>query len=443
MYELLCASARGSSHVKEDTPCQDYGMVYETEGCKIFVVADGHGDGDCPRSNYGSQKACEIAVKELEQFFKDIKKEGWESKLLKMGKGYNSIIRQLITSIIANWSATVNEDYENNPLTELERAKCKNYTERYDKGERIEHAYGTTIIAGLMTEDYLLLIQQGDGRCDVFDAKGIVSMPIPWDDKCFANVTTSMCDVDAIQRCRFHVVDMKRNPVIAVMAGSDGVEDSFLTLEQMHTFYREKLEFASEHSVTELKEELENLLPEFSLKGSGDDVTICGIIDSERVKECIPTFHRENEIADLESQIKVIDDRLSSLTTSMGEKKTQSLKEKSDSLIAEYNRLEEKVESLATEYDETKQRITDEDSDSFNIIRDIQNKLSSRSAKLALKLLELQEEIDATKENLEDVSIEKDNAGTEYESRIEMRQQFEKEKAEAEARLEELKAESY
>ena len=38
----------------------------------------------------------------------------------------------------------------------------------YDRGERLEHIYGTTLIAGLLTESYLLLIQQGDGRCVVF-----------------------------------------------------------------------------------------------------------------------------------------------------------------------------------------------------------------------------------------------------------------------------------
>jgi hypothetical protein len=87
--------------------------------------------------------------------------------------------------------------FTENPLTLDERAKCDRYLDRYDRGEKLEHIYGTTLIAGLLTDKYLLLLQQGDGRCDVFDANGEVSQPIPWDDKCFANVTTSLCEDDA------------------------------------------------------------------------------------------------------------------------------------------------------------------------------------------------------------------------------------------------------
>ena len=51
----------------------------------------------------------------------------------------------------------MNKEFTANTLSNEERAACKKYIDRYDRGERIEHIYGTTLIAGLMTEKYLLL----------------------------------------------------------------------------------------------------------------------------------------------------------------------------------------------------------------------------------------------------------------------------------------------
>ena len=231
MYELICASTQGADHIKYGIPCEDYGQVFESELCKIFAVADGHGDSNCPRSQFGSKTACELAISEMEKFCSDIKENAWESRIISPGKELDSLAHQLISSIVAKWVKLVNEELENNPLTDEERAGCEKYIERYDKGERLEHIYGTTLIAGLITEKYLLLIQQGDGRCVVFNADGSASQPIPWDEKCFANITTSLCDEDAIQRFRYCTVNLNDNPLVACLVGSDGVEDSYLSMD--------------------------------------------------------------------------------------------------------------------------------------------------------------------------------------------------------------------
>jgi len=76
-YNIFCQSVIGASHVRKNIPCEDYGLKYETETCKIFVLGDGHGDSNCPRSSIGSKYICETVKSEFEKFATDIKEQGW------------------------------------------------------------------------------------------------------------------------------------------------------------------------------------------------------------------------------------------------------------------------------------------------------------------------------------------------------------------------------
>lgn len=331
-YESLLASTTGSSHLKSGIPCEDFGRVLAGDRYITFAVADGHGDSNCPRSAYGSRSACEIACHELETFARDLRESTyrdfvgeellWESKLFDPSYS-DQLMKQLISSIVGNWRDDVLGNLEDNPLSEQERADAERYIDRYDKGERLEHIYGTTLIAGLATENYLILLQQGDGRCVVFSANGAASQPIPWDSSCFANVTTSLCDEDAAEEFRYYIRDLKDEPIVACILGTDGVEDSFFSMEQMHSFYRDLLIEIAQTSVHQCEEHLAGQLPEFSSKGSGDDVTICGIFDANAVKHVAPALMQTNDRAALESELAQVDNRLESMRAKLDYLKDQ------------------------------------------------------------------------------------------------------------------------
>jgi len=338
---------------KDGTAREDFGKTAVTELCKIFAVADGHGDSNCPRSGFGAETACHIAVSALEKFCKDIAESNLEDEVIRLGSqaptsqeriDKNDRVRQLIAYIISEWRSAVNADFTSNPLTPDERAKCDRYLERYDRGEKIEHVYGTSLITGLLTNKYLLLLQQGDGRCDVFDANGEVSQPIPWDDKCFANVTTSLCEEDSVQRCRYCVIDITKNPVIACIADTDGVEDSFASMELLHCYHRDLLIYACEKGVPELHNYLKDTLPEMSENFSRDDITICGFIDLEKLQAHIPAFKQMNERVCIESKLAEIDARLKSFD-SMG---------KLAGLKSQYDKASDEVEKIAREFSQAK-----------------------------------------------------------------------------------------
>lgn len=351
-YELFCQSVQGAGHIKKDMPCEDYGIKFENDECKIFALGDGHGDSNCPRSSFGSRTICEIAVQELQLFAKEIRNQKWEEQLMDK-YGASELVNQLVTSIFGKWSCVVNEDFLQNPLSEKEESDAKDYIERYRRGERIEHIYGTTFIACLMTDEYALLLQQGDGRCVVFDCEGNATQPIPWDDRCFANVTTSVCDVDAVQSCRYHIIDLKQNAIIACVAGSDGVEDSFGSMDKMHTYYREKLQIACELGVEELEKHLYETLPSFSAEGSQDDTTICGLIERDLFRAKLDKIIADNEAVIVNDAIAKAQERIDSMTPKLAflQKKCIDAESACDQLKRKYRELEEEYRNIKADID--------------------------------------------------------------------------------------------
>ena len=221
-YELFCCSVRGASHIRKDTPCEDYGIKRNSGGVRIFAVADGHGDPNCLRSSVGSEYACRIAADSLESFARNVADNGFESRLFDRAE-CSILMDRLIRSIVGKWISAVDDEFAANPLTDEEYRAAFRLGDEYRRGVKIERMYGTTLIAGLLTDKYLLLLQQGDGRCVVFDSDGKATQPVPWDDRCVGTATTSLCDVDAVGSVRYHVINLEENPVIACIAGAGRV----------------------------------------------------------------------------------------------------------------------------------------------------------------------------------------------------------------------------
>ena len=104
-------------------------------------------------------------------------------------------------------------------------------------------------------------------------------MAIPWNDKCDANVTTSLCDEDAIAEFRYYY--SKERPV-AIFLGSDGVDDSYPELpNDLYNLYRAICTEAINNGVNIVESDVEEFLPKLTAQASGDDVSIAGIIDEE------------------------------------------------------------------------------------------------------------------------------------------------------------------
>lgn len=79
-------------------------------------------------------------------------------------------------------------------------------------------SYGCTLIAYVQTKHFWLALQIGDGRCVVLNKANEWSQPIPWDDRCMLNMTTSLCDEDAVNEFRLHTEMLNLYPKLCFSA---------------------------------------------------------------------------------------------------------------------------------------------------------------------------------------------------------------------------------
>lgn len=283
-------SVEGYNHIKANKGCEDASDYFVNDKMAICVVADGHGSDNYPRTDRGSKYAVRAAIKCIKEFV-DVA-EAESADVLNDEKNNYELMLQLAASILKEWHCFVENDCEENPFIEAELEKVSDkYKKKYlavDVNERkVEKAYGCTLIAYVVTDKYSFGLQIGDGKCVHVDKEGKFSEPIPWDDDCQMNVTTSICDENAIEEFRFTISD--KMP-IAVFCGTDGIDDSYASSEELYSFYRSIIKILIEHGYEVVKKEITEYLPTFSKRGSGDDVSIGLIIESREITDIAPVF---------------------------------------------------------------------------------------------------------------------------------------------------------
>jgi len=309
-------SVRGHVHQLRQLPLQDASASYSDENDRfhIAVVADGHGDPSCMRSADGSSLAAEVAKDCLICFASEIMNgqvvEGAPSaeECLSIQKYKNAALKRLTDSIISRWYSAVHQNAVEHPLGESE----------LEQAGSLVHAYGTTLIAALMLPGQLVLIQQGDGLCCVLYTDGGVAQPIPPDQRCCGNVTTSLCDADAAEGIRSCVIDLREKPVAACYLGSDGVEDSFRDEAGTAMFYRSLTCEFQDRGAKTFEDYLSEMLPQFSAGGSGDDVSVSGIIAVDSIADLAPVYRTQVKRHHLEEQMTGCEQRKASMSRKHG-----------------------------------------------------------------------------------------------------------------------------
>jgi hypothetical protein len=272
----FAASAQGERHKKYGRPCEDFALHYRDETCAFAIVSDGHGSDVCFRSGRGSRFACDAAAEcfndFFDQLFEDYSRRG-RFDLQNFRPAFDILLPGLCVSIHEEWKRRVLEDWNNDPpdfeTPDLDRAV-------YD--ENLFVAYGCTLIAVAATSAFWFGVQIGDGKCIALEKGGGFSEPIPWDDACQFNVTTSLCEENAPEFFRsFAGGELPE----ALFIGTDGVDTSFPLEEngkKTAAMYRIILDNFKCEGFEKGYRQLEEFLPVLTGRGSGDDVSIAGIL---------------------------------------------------------------------------------------------------------------------------------------------------------------------
>ena len=281
----------GSSHITTNKGSQDSSNSYCDKTMAIAIACDGHGGDKYFRSNRGSKFAAEITLKSFKECM------DYENQFIeKLKENPDKVLGQLEQNIIANWNSAVVKDFDEDPFNEEELSKLPNQDRLlYEQKQGIESAYGTTIIAFLLTEKFCFGLHIGDGKCFAVYENGEFKQPIPWDDKCFLNVTTSICDTNAFSNFRnFFSEELP----VAVFVGTDGIDDSFATDDQLQCFYKTVISSFITSSFEIAVRELNLFLPKLSAKGSGDDVSVAAILNLTEIKRLKDLFVTETKVTE-------------------------------------------------------------------------------------------------------------------------------------------------
>ena len=313
---VFCQSRLGASHVKSGKPCQDASIAWQSDDglTHIVVTADGHGGDTYVRSDVGARLATEIALQHLRQLIEKPdfaaaiagrkgavtarpegprkmpvnpadRSESQQELFLQDQlfarqiaglKEQDPYFQQLFAGILQEWRESIAEDSSLHPFTDAEKTLLGQ--------NRVEKAYGCTLLAFARTQDYWIAFHLGDGKMLATDAVGQWTEPVPWDCTCFLNMTTSLCNKNPLPSFRY-AFDATGHFPAAVILGSDGLDDSWGTMEKLQRFYTKTLincyEYEKEgkgfnYGVEELGDYLEHKL---SPTGSRDDMTVAGIVD--------------------------------------------------------------------------------------------------------------------------------------------------------------------
>ena len=296
-YRSFSISVQGESHKRKHILMQDF-SGHEDGEVKIAVVSDGHGDPNCFRSDRGSKIAVKVCMEGLQTFAEELLEQ--QERVEALAQDETNILRQLCIGIIGKWSLEILEELDENPISTEELDRCdEGWKQSYQQGKMCNHIYGATLIGILLCKDYLLVVHQGDGRCVLVSKTGEFCEPVPWDEECEGNITTSLCSDNAAARMRVYSQRISETePIAAVFAGSDGIEDSYSSHEVMYNFYREFcLEAVQNGLETTCRKYKEKELFQISAAGSGDDMSVAGIVNMEVLKAIATDLKNSLEIS--------------------------------------------------------------------------------------------------------------------------------------------------
>jgi hypothetical protein len=84
--------------------------------------------------------------------------------------------------------------------------------------------------------------------------------------------------------------------------GTDGIDDSYANTEEMYVLYRSILAIFAEHGRETGETEIQAFLPGLSRKGSGDDVSIAGIVSATLSTAFIEVLKAQCEYSNAKAQ---------------------------------------------------------------------------------------------------------------------------------------------
>lgn len=260
MFNGYALSVRGASHEEDNTPCQDSARFFSGDGFAVAAVSDGHGSEKHFRSASGSEMVTRVAIRSICDFHE--RNAGLDRIFTERCE---ESARRIAANIICGWNSEIAAHLSLLPLNDSE----KQISEKFGSLSP-EIMYGATLIVGVVTKRLCFGLQIGDGSFCAQTSDGRMIFPVPEDSKLVGNLTTSLCDSDAIGNFRHFCSDESFS---GIMLSSDGLINSFKNEDDFLKFGQRVLNSVDNGTAMGLGEHLKNR----SRMGSRDDISVAAI----------------------------------------------------------------------------------------------------------------------------------------------------------------------
>lgn len=289
-YQSFAYTTQGRTHEKEGVACQDYSAHYGGGGLLIVAVADGHGEANSFRSDRGAKFAVGCTIDAIREFADKCPEPPPPNGVLDAEEALEGMVGELVRRVVFLWQDRVEQDYKGDPFTADELARCDARHRARLESEEPFKAYGSTLIAAAVTENYWFGFHIGDGRFTVLQADGKFAQPVPWDERCYLHLTTSICDYGANDRPRVHceIISGESPPPIALFLCSDGIDDNYPVEnneEHLYDLYQQITNAFAADGFESTSEQIKPLCDSFAKNAKGDDTSLAILIDMGRVRD--------------------------------------------------------------------------------------------------------------------------------------------------------------
>jgi len=281
-WGVLAQSVRGAAHCRMGRPNQDAIESSMGPGAGpplIVAVSDGHGSPKSFRSERGARFAVTIALKEARRLVDNF--PGTPSAIKRATE------RKFPLSLVRAWEASVLQDIANEPFTSDDQSRLVDQAGPSAWRAVADSpliAYGATLLLGVVTTEFLLLVQVGDGDIVTVSGAGCAERPLGTDPRLFAGETTSLCLKDAAHSFCVQCLPLRDIRPALVLLSTDGYANSYREDAGFLKVGPDLLDMIREDGIEAVRRDLAGWLDEVSRYGSGDDTTLGALC----ISECLP-----------------------------------------------------------------------------------------------------------------------------------------------------------
>jgi hypothetical protein len=263
-------------------------------------VSDGHGNAKSFRSSVGAKLAVTVTTTLLRDLVGSVRSqdgvenssprlEAFQNALLRQcpaevlrdvpeSRDSSTLLGQLLTALVTTrWREAASEHRRRSPFSQHE---LEIVSQRAGRAARaaVEAdgaiAYGATLLATLVADDFIVYLQLGDGDVLAVSGDGATVRPLPKDERLFGNQTTSLCSPEAWREARVRVDSLCEATPSLILLSTDGYANSFREEKGFLEVGADLLAMIRLNGLPSVEHGLEGWLQEASMLGSGDDITV-------------------------------------------------------------------------------------------------------------------------------------------------------------------------